>query len=100
MNTDILHKHSTLDRHLGPVQNEPVFPAGNSMSVRAREEGSSDASDAYLCSYAKKLAVTLNDLLNRYVDLLESSEHGGWSRAEDQMVQSVRLLLSQSRLLP
>ena len=62
-------------------------------------EGSADASDACLRTYAQELALMLNHLLTRYVDLLESSEHGGWSREEDVVVQSARLLLSQSERL-
>jgi hypothetical protein len=98
MNIGMLKNSSTIDRHLRHAQDEAVF--GSPMSVPAPEgEGGADASDEYLCAYAQQLASALNDVLDRYVDLLESSEHGGWSRAEDQFVQSVRSLLSQSRRL-
>lgn len=87
MNVGMINNSSTIDRYLGHVKDASVF--GSPRSVPAPEgEGGADASDACLRSYALQLASTLNDLLHRYVDLLESSERGGWSRAEDQVVQS------------
>src|ERR1044071_6541528 len=49
---------------------------------------------------APQLADALSDLLGRYVHLLESTGHGGWTQEEDQMVRIASSALDQAGWKP
>lgn len=97
MTTRVFQDDPTIERHLGRAQEAPVVATESPLSMTIPEgRGDVDPSYALQGSYTQQLALMLHDLLKRYVDLLESPDHGGWSRTEDQTVQSVRFLLAQA----
>lgn len=51
---------------------------------------------AQLGEHAPALAHTLYRLLQKHVELLESDGRGGWSQEEDELIQSVIRVLSES----
>ena len=88
----------TIERHLGSeFHNIPVAAAAISGSdgMESREATLTRLQDA-----APGLARALHDLLERYVSLLESAEHGGWTRDEDEIVRIASVQLIQSGWKP
>ena len=88
-NTEFADRNNTIARHLGgiwPATSTPTAKTdGSRRTPTPAEAGQEDA----------EIVQALQDLLQKYVALLESSDHGGWSLDEDTTVRTVCAVLSR-----
>ena len=88
----------TIERHLcKEFHNVNVTSSAisGSDSMQSREAANKQLQDA-----APGLARALHNLLEQYVSLLESAQHGGWSNDEDEIVRFASVQLVQSGWRP
>jgi hypothetical protein len=93
--------YQTIDRHLAHSPQESALPLKpQQLPVTTAVPGAKDAPSEELSQQPRSVLVTniagtLYNLLGRYVALLESPDHGGWTLEEDEMVRAVVAILSQ-----
>src|SRR5690348_929161 len=86
--------NSIIERHLNRISQETVRLAETAppSSISGKEDRAEDAGSAPFtapCEEEKRDAVLgLYHLLTRYIDQLESPDHGGWTLEEDSAVRS------------
>ena len=92
--------HIIARHHYMPEVPEPLLRGIEAFSRQPAGMDSEDTSTTSSVSDAgissPELADALKYLLSRYVDLLESAEHGGWSLEEDQTVYRARTALARA----
>jgi hypothetical protein len=87
-NTEFADRNDAIARHLGGIlpatSTVTANTNGGRRTLAPSEAGQEDA----------EIVHVLQHLLQKYVALLESSEHGGWSLDEDMTVRMVCALLA------
>ena len=85
-------QHNVIHRHLCALQTA----ATRKSSLQQNGFHSAFAAEEEIT--AEEMAQTLRHLLERYILLLEASDHGGWNQEEDNTVLSVCAALSRMSL--
>jgi hypothetical protein len=89
-NPELTARNDAIARHLGSVlpRSGATVTAASDGSHRTLSLPDADHADA-------EIVHVLQHLLQKYVALLESSDHGGWSLDEDTTVRTVCTVLSR-----
>jgi hypothetical protein len=95
---DIIDRHlnNDLQKTLKDDSSDLSPAAGTDITEAERREIAKER----LQAAAPELAGALQELLARYVHLLESAEHGGWTLKEDETVRIACVVLARAGWKP